>query len=441
VATKINKRVVDATQPGEKPIFVWDIEVKGFGLRVLPTGVKSYVFQYRTSEGKTRRATIGKHGATLTADQARKKAKRLQQTISEGGDPLEEKQQARNALTVTDILNDYLSSAKFAEKASSTQSTDRGRINRHLRPLLGKKFVGKLTQEDVRRAFGEIRDGKTAVNEKTGPRGRAIVRGGEGAARMAIRVFRSILNWARSEGLIESNPAHGVKIGIDGERDSILESAQQYASLFRTLQRMENEHRLRSAVADAVRVIALTGARRSEITGLRWGYVDLKAGVLTLPPTSHKTGRKTGKPRIIGLPAAAQAIIAGRPHGDPKDFVFAPAKGEGALALAKPWRMIREEAGLPDGIGLHGLRHSLASHMAMQGAQAAEIMTALGHRQLSTAQKYVHWAQDKRAALAEDAAAHISAALNGATGGAQVAQAGREDAEMEGSSEGGAKER
>jgi len=412
MATKITKRSVDAAEPGGKPVFVWDTEVKGFGLLALPTGVKSYVFQYRTSEGKSRRATIGKHGA-LTPDQARVKAREMQRKVSDGADPLEERQEARKAVTVGEVLDLYLASAKFAEKAPSTQAIDRGRINRHLRPLLGRKLAGKLTQEDVRRTFGKIRDGKTAADEKTGPRGRAIVKGGDGTARMAVRLLRAILQWAHSEGLVSSNPAVGVRVGSDGERDIILESSDQYAELFRTIQRMEDEQRIRSQVADAVRVIALTGARRSEITALRWQHVDLKAGVLTLPPTSHKTGRKTGKPRVIGLPSAAQAIIAAQADGKPEDYVFTPAKGEGPLALAKPWRMIRQEAGLPEGIGLHGLRHSLASHMAMQGAQAAEIMTALGHRQLATAQKYVHWAQDKRAALAEDAAAHITAAMGG----------------------------
>jgi site-specific recombinase XerD len=66
---------------------------------------------------------------------------------------------------------------------------------------------------------------------------------------------------------------------------------------------------------------------------------------------------------------------------------------------------------LPEAIGLHGLRHSLASHMAMGGAQASEIMTALGHRQLSTAQKYIHWAEDSRQALAEKAASVVLAGM------------------------------
>ena len=430
MAAKIIKRTVDATKPADKRVFVWDIEVKGFGLQVLPSGIKSYVFQYRTPEGNTRRATIGKHG-TLTADQARVKAREMQRRVFDGRDPLAEKRDARTTATVGAVLDAYLESAKFAEKAPSTQAIDRGRIQRHLRPLLGKKLVYKLKAEDVRHAYRDIRDGKTATDERTRPRGRAIVKGGEGTARSAVRLLRAILSWAQGEGLIPANPAAGVTVGADAERTTIIESSEQYADLFRTLQLMEDQQRIRRPVADSIRLIALTGARRSEITALRWRHVDLKAGLLTLPPTAHKTGRKTGKPRIIGLPAMAQAIIAAQPEGEPDAYVFSPARGDGPLSLAKPWRLVRLEAGLPEDIGLHGLRHSLASHMAMQGAQAAEIMTALGHRQLSTAQKYVHWAQDKRAALAEDAAAHISAALNGADRESKVVQTGRADAEGE----------
>src|SRR5690606_4169420 len=87
--------------------------------------------------------------------------------------------------------------------------------------------------------------------------------------------------------------------------------------------------------------------------------------------------------------------------------------GEGPVVLSKVWTKVREEAKLPDGIGLHGLRHSLASHMAMQGAQASEIMTALGHRSITTSAKYVHWAQDARQAVSEKAAAVALAGMAG----------------------------
>ena len=106
--------------------------------------------------------------------------------------------------------------------------------------------------------------------------------------------------------------------------------------------------------------------------------MDLKDGRIVLPASGHKTGRKTGKPRVIHLPAAAQQIVARQPEGGPDDFVFSPSKGEGPVSLAKPWRAIRAEADLPKGVGLHGLRHCLATPLAVGGAQAAEIMVSLG---------------------------------------------------------------
>lgn len=408
---KINKSFVESFSAPEKDAFSWDDEIKGFGLKVSPSGSKAFVFQYRTKQGRSRRFTIGRYSDTLTADQARNRAKKLRHAVEDGGDPMNEKQVDRQAETLEEVFDRYLTSAKFAEKADSTRAVDRGRINRHLKPTIGRLYADDLTAEDVRKAFNHIRDGKTATNQKTGFRGRAIVRGGEGAARMSIRLLRAVLTWEGYTG--ERNPANNVNVGSDGERDTVLETGEEYARLFETLTTMENEKRIRPAHADAIRIIALTGARRGEIAALKWQHVDQRKALITLPPSQHKTGRKTGKPRIIGLPMAAVEIIARQPAGDPADFVFCPSKGSGgAVTLSATWRKVRVEAKLPDGIGLHGLRHSLASHMAINGAQAAEIMTALGHRQLSTAQRYIHWAEDARKGLAERSAAHITAAMN-----------------------------
>lgn len=412
---KITKRIVDASEadPGRR-FYVWDDQIKGFGLLVLPSGVKSYIYQYRTPEGRERRATIGKHGS-LTPDEARDKADAMRRAVKEGRDPLLEKRERRQAVTVGDVLDAYLDSDAFAAKADGTRATDKGRILRHLKPLLGRLHVETLRPGDVEKAFAAIRDGKTAKREKMGPRALARVRGGEGAARKSVRLLRSTLQWAVRERMVKVNPVADVKSGADGTRDIILDDAKAYGRLFQTLDRMEAEKRIRQPVADAIRLIALTGARRGEVTGMRWQHVDLKAGLVTLPATGHKTGRKTGKPRVIGLPSAAQAIVARQPEGEPDGYVFQPAKGEGPVVLSKVWVKVREEAELPKGIGLHGLRHSLASHMAMQGAQASEIMTALGHRSITTSAKYVHWAQDARQAVAEKAAAVALAGMAKAT--------------------------
>jgi integrase len=417
---KLSKRVVDGSTAKAGRFMVWDAEIKGLGLLVLPSGVKSYVYQYRTPEGRKRRVTIGQHGA-WTPDQARRKAEDHRQTVRAGGDPLGAAQAFRNAVTVNDVLDAYLASEDFADKAPVTQAIDRGRIERHLRPLLGIKHAHLITEQDVLRARAAIRDGKTAVDVKTGPRGRARVRGGEGAARMAIIVLGVIFNWAiRSRMMKGESPCRFVKTGSSGTRETILDGAGDYARLFQTLARMEGEGRLRSAVAGAIRLIALTGCRRGEVAGLRWSYVDLKRGLVTLPPASHKAGKRTGKPRVIGLPTAAQAVIARQPAGGRDDFVFAPTKGDGALSLSKAWARVRLEAELPEGIGLHGLRHSLASHMAMAGAGSSEIMTALGHSALATSQKYIHWAKDARQSLAERAASVALAGLAASRGEAKA---------------------
>ena len=414
---KISKRTVDAAAPSPKRAFIWDATLPGFGLLVLPTSAKSYIFQYRNSEGRSRRATIAKVGA-LTPEQARSAAEAMSAQVKAGGDPLDARSAARNALTAGQLFDAYLASQAFKAKAESTRRTDEGRIKRHLRPLLGHRHADKLMPEDVRRAFAAIRDGKTALVEKTRKRGLARVRGGEGAARKSILLLAAIYAWGRAERLVSINPTEGVEVGSDGERDIVLD-LDGYARLFQALAAMEQQKRIRANVAAVIRVIAMTGARLSEITALRWQHIDAQAGRIILPPASHKTGRKTGNPRIIYLPGAAQEIIADQPAGGADDFVFTPSKGEGPLSLKKPWKALHAKAKLPEGLGIHGLRHSLATLFAMTGAQASQVMAALGHRNLSSSQRYIHFAEAARASVAERAAAPALAGLASAAKGGQ----------------------
>jgi integrase len=417
---KITKNIVDSTSPKKARIYIWDSSLPGFGLVVQPSGVKSFVFQYRNAEGQTKRLTIGRYGEALTPDQARKKAKQLQADVMAGRDPLSEKQARQKALTVSQLLDKYLDSAKFAQKAESTQSVDRGRVERHIRPLIGRKVADKLSADDVRRMYNDIKEGKTSATVKTKARGLAVVRGGEGAARMATRLIKAIYSWAVVEGIITENPTTSVKVSKDGRREIVLEQ-EDYARMFRAIDELEQTRRISSAAADAVRVIALTGSRRGEIAGLRWRHVNLKTGMATLQSDEHKAGRKTGESRKIGLPTAAQAIISRQPEGKGEDYVFQPARGEGPVSLSKPWRLIRDQAGLPADAVLHSLRHSLATSMADSGAGAAQIMAVMGHKDLATSQKYIHIAKERRAELAEKAAAGISAALTGSAPGEIVA--------------------
>jgi integrase len=411
---KLTKTIVENEQPSDKERFVWDTETKGFGVKIFPTGIKSFIFQYRTREGNSKRLTIGKLSDTLTVDQARKIATEKLREVLNGKDPQAEKKARREVPTLAQVFADYQLAEAFTEKAATTRASDLGRINRHLVPLLGNVHADMLTTNDVKRAVKAITEGQTAISEKTKARGFARVEGGAGTARKAFHLLRAVCKWSTKEGTPAGTAVDWthVRTAQDGQRDAIIETSADYARLFDTLQQMQDEKRIRSAVADAIRVIAMTGARRGEVAGMRWRHVDLRAGTVTLALTEHKTGRRTGKAKVISLPAAAQTIIQRQPAGEPDDFVFRPCKGEGAISLNKPWRDIRAEAGLPADLGLHGLRHSVASHLAMAGASTAELMAQMGHKQATTTARYVHFAENARSTLAERAASMAVAGMN-----------------------------
>lgn len=421
---KLTKGLVDRAQPKEKlDAFVWDSEVIGFGLKVSPTGHKSFIYKYRNAEGRTKRLTIGTFSDTLTVEQARKIAKDHAIAVHSGKDPQADKLSRRDALTVGELLDAYLESEGFKSKAESTQGTDRGRVERHLRPLLEKEFADRLSPEQVQKAHRAITEGKTAAKVKTKARGLARVTGGEGTANKAIMLLSTAFKWATEQKppLAKTNPVK-MKCSPSGQRETILESVSEYKTMFDTIQKMQDEKRIRPAVADAIRLIALTGARRGEVAGLRWQWVDLKAGLITLPVKTHKTGKRTGKARYIALPSEAKQIIARQPDGKPEDYVFKPAKGKGPLALNKPWRDVRKEAGLPPNLVLHGLRHSLGSHLAMAGGSNVELMNVLGHTQVATTLRYTHFAERARSTLAERAASVATAGLKGKMKVADVEQ-------------------
>jgi integrase len=410
----ITKRFVDCLKHslGSAEAFHWDDKLRGFGIRSKPSGVASYLIQYRTATGATRRFSFARVG-TITPEEARTRAKREFAAAADGKDPSADRKTTRAAKTFDELVIAYQASDGWSKKSLGARAVDQGRIDRHLRPLLGQSTLHEISRKQMERVFRDIRDGRTAKNEASGnKRGRIRVTGGEGTARRTLGLASAIFSYAVREEMLAANPCYGIEKGRDGTRDAILEDADGYARLFRAL----DEPTISPAAADAIRLIALTGARRGEIVGLTWGSVDLPNGRLVLNQSQHKAGRATGRAKVIALPAKAQEILANLKSGPSDELVIQSAKWGARIDLKKVWARVRASAALPANLTIHGLRHTIASHLAMGGASGPEIQAAMGHSNIITSARYIHFSASRRNDLAERAATLATAGLAASRG-------------------------
>ena len=401
---RLTKRIVDAATPEDRDYFLWDADLTGFGLKVTPASRKSYVCQYRFGGGRrgtVRRFTIGPHGAPWTVDQARAEARRILGEAASGNDPAGARQSQRSAPTIAELCDVYLAEG-CATKKASTLSTDRGRIERHIKPLLGKRKVRDLTKAHVRQFLQEIASGKTATDVKTGKRGRAIVRGGKGTATRTVGLLGGILSYAVDRGIVSENVARGVKRYPDRKNERFLSEAE-LGRLGQALRELEVDGVNRQALA-IIKLLVFTGARKGEIERLRWDEVDLNAGILRL--ADSKTGQKA-----LVLNAPARAVLADIPSLDGSQYVFPASKGGRHFeGVPKVWRQVREAAALPD-VRMHDLRHSFASIAVAGGASLPVIGALLGHGNAATTQRYAHLSDDPLRAASETIGTRIATAM------------------------------
>lgn len=412
---KITKRLVDAAKPdADGQQFVWDDELSGFGLRVTPAGSKSFVLDYRTRAGQRRRLTIGRFGP-LTAERAREKALAMLARINDGADPATEREEDRKALTIAELADLYLADgpALKATKTKRSWDTDASNIRAHIKPLIGKKLAKAMTAADIARFQQDVADGKSRKDEKSEKaRGRAIVEGGQGIAARCVRVLSAMFSFALSRKIVASNPCAGVKQFKPKKMERFLSSVE-LARLGDALRDAEREGANVSMVT-ALRLLLLSGARKEEILGLRWEWVDIERRCLRLP--SSKTGAKT-----VPLGGAALKILSEIPASE--GWVFPAARGNGhVVGLQKIWNDIRTRAELP-GVRVHDLRHSFASVAVAGGDSLYLVGKVLGHRQSRTTEGYAHLANDPLLAVADRTADRILAAMGDATDGSLHAEA------------------
>jgi integrase len=406
MSEKIGLREVRALTPGE---IVWDGTVAGFGVRRQRSTRASYFLYYRTSEGRQRWQTIGRHGSPWTPQTARAEAQRLLGEVARGADPAAAKRARRQAKDIAELCDLYLSDAEAGRlltrrkkpKKRSTLEIDKGRIERHIKPLLGRLKVTAVTTDDVDAFMHDVAEGKTAGNTKSvKKRGLARVRGGKTAATRAVGLLGGIFSYAVQHRMRQDNPVRGIIRFEDGKRERRL-TDDEYKLLGDALAKAERGSIWPAAVV-AGRFLSLTGWRSGEALGLRWSEIDLPRRTAILGDT--KTGRS-----MRPLSRVSCDLLKEMPRSGP--LVFPATRGDGSMkGFRKLWNKILKLGEVATDVTPNVLRHSFISLGADLGYSDITIGAIVGHKGRTITSRYVHSA-DSVLLSAADAISDQTAAL------------------------------
>lgn len=413
---KLTKAAVDRIPATALRRIVWDTELSGFGVRIEPSGTRTFLIRYRANGGgrqaPKRFQTIGRYG-NLTVDEARRQAKILLGAAAKGEDPAGERGAKRREMTVTDLIDLYEKEGCFVQRGirqgepmkERTKAYTLARLRHHVVPLLGKKRVTEIGAGEIERFVRDVGAGKTARDEKVGPRKRIIVRGGDGAARKVVRDLSAVFSFAARRSIVPNNPCDRAAVRkTDNRRDRYLtlDEVKRLGEAFDALE----YHGANPKALNIARLWALTGCRRDEIAGLRWTEVDFSRGLLVLDDS------KTGK-SIRPLGAAANALLASINRHDKSPFVFPAESGESHFQGTKRiWPKVIEKAKLP-GVTPHTLRHTMGSTAVSTGEALALTGAILGHANARSTSLYAHVQNDPSKRAADRVSRKIANALNG----------------------------
>jgi len=400
------KMIVDAQSVRGQVIFLWDKELRGFGCKIEGAGTKSFVLQYRNSEKRKRRIVLGRFGV-MTVEQARDEARIKLGDVAKGIDPADEKKSARDGVTVGQLCDWYLTEAEAGRLLgrkrmpikASTLAMDRSRIETHIRPLIGRRKVAAVRLPDIEMMQHDIAAGKTAKPRGEGRGG--TTKGGKGVAARSVTTLHSIFAHAKRAGLIDTNPALGVRKYPDQKKTRRL-SREELHELGQALHDVADvEHPVGIAV---VRLLALSGLRLNEAQSVERKWIA-DAGYIAFGDT--KTGAQI---RAIGRPTLR--LLREQPVHEGSPYVF-PSDGGQSHFIAADGVLGRicKRLGWTD-VTPHTLRHTFGSIAGELGYSELTIAAMLGHAAGSVTGRYVHIDEAVRSAV-ERVSAEIAMLLEG----------------------------
>ena len=378
----ISRRTVEALTVEKDTVF-WDRDLPGFGVRVYASGTKMYVVQSR-AEGKSVRVTVGRHGV-ISADEARRRAARILNRIKAGEDPVAEPLPARLAggATVADLAARYMEEHVAVRCKGSTAEGMRKLVDKHILPAFGRLPLLAVERERVAVFHARLSGVPYAANR---------------AVALLSRMYRMAASW----GMVPdgTNPCRGIGRHRERRRERFLTDTE-FRRLGAVLDRAVADGGVSVHAVAAIRLLLLTGCRKSEILSLKWQDVDLEVRELRL--SDSKTG-----PRAVPLSPPAVRVLEELPRLPGSPWVIPGQKPATHMTnLDGPWRIVRKRAGLDD-VRIHDCRHSFASRALALGESLPVIAKLLGHSQIRTTSRYAHLERDSVKASAARVAASIA---------------------------------
>ena len=375
--TRLTVAVVKSLLPEARDLIVWDAELTGLHVKVTPAGRKSFFLYYRTPDGRERRPKLGDY-PTLKPEAARQLALQMKADVLQGRDPSAARKAARaEKETVSSLLDRYLVEHAERHKKLSSALEDRRLVERVITPLIGELRLDAVKAADITALMGELSGTPIQANRSLA---------------LLSKAFALAELWGLR--LQNTNPTKGVRRFREQARGHFLDDAE-LGRLWQVLDQEDQTASTGRSATSAIRLLLLTGRRLGEVLTLEWSHIDFENGVLKLPDS--KTGRIT-----VPLPSAAATLLQNLRAGDasdPKWVIPGQKPGTHLVNLQKPWRRIRNKAGL-DHVRLHDLRHSYASQAIALGLSLTEVGGQLAHKSPLTTQRYAHLSMKHKNAMA-----------------------------------------
>ncbi|WP_419798719.1 MAG: tyrosine-type recombinase/integrase [Terasakiella sp.] len=382
---KITKRLVEAAKPQDKDYIICDDDLAGFAVRILPSGRRSYIVQYRIGN-RYRRMSLGAHGV-LTPEKARRMAFKVLAAVKDGEDPAGERSRARKACTVKELAERFDQEHISVRLKQGTATEYRRNLRRFILPALGRLKVADVTRADVAKFHHDLRHIPYQANRNL---------------EVISKMFSMAEMWGmRPDG---SNPRLHIKKYPEEKRERYL-SQKELSDLGSVLNEAEEMGVDDIYAISAIRLLIFTGCRLNEIMSLKWAEVDFANSCLRL--SDSKTGA-----RVVHLGPPALDLLKNLKRQPKNPWVICgKIPGTNRKEIQKFWQRIRKRAGIED-VRIHDLRHSFASNAVAQGMSLPMIGKLLGHTQVQTTARYAHLAADPVKAAASSVSSNIFDSLN-----------------------------